>query len=346
MIDRIKTKIEQELSVYFDRRPTTHSLHTISPLLFNNIAQFARRDGKRIRPILFVLGYLGFSGKPARGLYTSAVSIELLHDFMLIHDDIIDKSDTRRGKPSMHTMYNNFLRAKTGVKFYGEDLAIITGDVLYAMAIHSFLAIQEEPRRKEAALRKLIEAALFTGSGEFIELIKGLKDIAHMPKSDIYQIYDLKTANYTFSSPLIIGATLAGAHERETRILKDFGIKVGRAFQIKDDILGIFGDEKKIGKSILTDLQEAKKTLLVWYAWRASGKTQKRQIQNILKKANAKKSDLFIMRDIIQNSGSLKYAKDEIQRLLADAHRIYEKSKMNLPYKDLVIRYAQKILNV
>ena len=100
MILNIKNRIEKELRKYIVEVNKTYDLSGISPLLYQRIKEFILRDGKRIRPILFCIGYLGFADKAAPGLYRSAVSIELLHDFMLIHDDIIDKSHLRRSKPS------------------------------------------------------------------------------------------------------------------------------------------------------------------------------------------------------------------------------------------------------
>jgi geranylgeranyl diphosphate synthase type I len=214
------------------------------------------REGKRIRPLLFLTGYSGFTNKPAPGLYTSALSFELLHDFMLIHDDIIDKSDTRRGKPSMHALLNNYLKGTPNLKFSGEDLAIVLGDVIYAMAINAFLYIKEEKERKERALKKFVEAAMYTGSGEFIELIYGIKKLDKIKKEDIYKVYDFKTAYYSFASPLAIGAILAGAGKKQVDNIFKYGICLGRAFQIKDDIICMFDTEERTGKSSLTDLQE------------------------------------------------------------------------------------------
>ena len=206
MIARIKNRIEQELIFYIRNADKAYSLSKISPLLYGSIQNFLSRKGKRTRPILFVVSYLAFAKKPVSGLYRSAVSLELLHDFMLVHDDIIDKSATRRGEPSMHKMLNRHLANYKKIKFTGQDLTIVIGDVMYAMALEAFLSIKEDMLRKEAALKKLIQAAIYTGSGEFIELLFGAKNIDKITKEDIYKIYDLKTANYTFATPLCMGA--------------------------------------------------------------------------------------------------------------------------------------------
>jgi geranylgeranyl diphosphate synthase type I len=266
---------------------------------------------------------------------------------MLIHDDIIDRSSTRRGKPSMHAMFNKYLTGRKGIKFSGEDLAIVTGDVLYAMALHTFLSVREEnPKNKEAALKKLIESAFYTGCGEFIELLYGGKGIEEIKKDDIYKIYDLKTANYTFASPLTIGATLAGAKEKEIRRLFQYGIYLGRAFQIQDDILGIFSEEKEIGKSNLTDLQEAKKTLLIWYAYHNARAKDKAQIRAIMAKKKVRKTDLVRMRRIIAVSGSLDYAKKEIHALANEARALNQASSMKKSYKKSLDTFSQEILSL
>lgn len=346
MLEKIKKTLEKNLTSYLNGLDTTYSLSKISPLLFKSIKEFVLRKGKRVRPTLFVIGYLGFSKKEIKGLYTSALSLELLHDFMLVHDDIIDKSALRRGKPSMHTMLNEYLKKYTDAKFNGQDLAIVIGDVMYAMALHTFLSINVDVARKEKALKKLIEAALYTGSGEFIELLCGIKDIAQISKNDIYKIYDLKTAYYTFACPLTMGAILGGASDAEAEKLFSYGVSLGRAFQIKDDILGIFGDERKTGKSALTDLIEAKKTILVWAAYKRASAKDKARIKAILVKDNIRLSDLAHMRKAIVTGGALAYAKREVSSLHQKADEIIASSKMYPSYKTLLLEYSREILQV
>lgn len=344
MIWEIKNKIERELRSYINNADKSYSLSKISPLLFRNIKDFISRRGKRLRPILFVIGYLGFAKKAAPGLYRSAISLELLHDFMLVHDDIIDKSDTRRGKPSMHVKLNKYLYGNKNVKFNGQDLAIVIGDVMYSMALHAFLSIKEDKFRKEMALRKLLEAALYTGSGEFIELLYGMKDIDKIRKEDIYKIYALKTANYTFASPLAIGAILAGAKNEQVSRLYKCGTYLGRAFQIKDDILGMFESEVKTGKTNSADLQEAKKTILIWHAYHNSIGKERLAIKRALSKTKVGKTDLLNMRKIVSASGALEFAREEINSLIKKAQVLLSSSKMHTKYKNLLHTYSRNIL--
>jgi geranylgeranyl diphosphate synthase, type I len=344
MLDKIKIHIDKELRRFSRDLGKIYSLDKISPLLAKNIKTFITRDGKRARPILFVAGYLGFAGEACPGLYRSALSIELLHDFMLIHDDIIDKSDTRRGQPSFHKMLDNYLAGYKNIKFNGQDLSIVSGDVMYAMAIDTFLSIKEDAVRKEKALKKFIEAAIYTGSGEFIELLSGIKNIQDLSIRDIYKIYGFKTAYYTFACPLSIGAILAGAAQKEIDLISEYGSYLGNAFQIKDDILGLFAEEKETGKSPLVDLREAKRTVLVWYAYRHSGKKDRAVIRNILSKKNVCQADLLTMRRIVKLSGARDFAEREICRFLEMSIALINRSKMLPQYKKSLSDYLNKII--
>lgn len=346
MLDKIKNRIELEITDYFLKLGKEYSLNEASGLLFKNIREFVSRRGKRVRPVLFVIGYLGYSNKAAPGLYRSAVSLELLHDFLLVHDDIIDKSATRRGKPSMHEMFNRGLSNYKNLKFNGQDLAIVTADVIYAMSVLSFLSVRENPERKEQALRKLGEAAMYTAIGEAVELLCGLKDIDKITKNDVYKIYDLKTAYYTFAYPLTIGATLAGANQKQIDNLFKFGVFLGRSFQIKDDILGMFYEQRETGKSNLTDLQEAKKTILIRQAYRNSSGKNKSAIKRILSKKNITKSDLLRMRKLVAESGALDYARKEISSFIKKAKSLNNSSSMHKKYKKLLDSYSQEILKL
>ncbi|MBN1526329.1 MAG: polyprenyl synthetase family protein [Candidatus Omnitrophica bacterium] len=343
---KIKKDIEKALALYVGKLDAAHYLKEISPVLSSSIKNFLARKGKRVRPILFVIGYLGYAGKKKRGLYESAVAFELLHDFMLIHDDIIDKSDLRRGLPSMHRLLEKRIPISKKAKFSGSDLAIVAGDIVYAMAVDAFLSIDEDPRRKEKALKRFAESVLFTGGGEFIELLGGLKDIKKVTKDDIYKIYDLKTANYTFSSPLSIGALLAGAPKAEIHNLFTYGTYLGRAFQIKDDILDMFGDEKKTGKPQLTDLKESKKTILLWRAYHSSSPSDRKAIRDVLASENPAKKELMRIRAIVSSSGALQYAKKEVSCFLRKAERSSASLTMRPRYRKLLDSYCKDLLNI
>jgi len=346
MFSQLKKELDAQLPRFIKDVDRHFGLRAISPLIFDKIQEYICRDGKRIRPILFVLGYRGFSRKQPKNLYTSALATEILHDFLLIHDDIIDKSDMRRGKPAMHTMLNQYLKVYPQAKFNGSDLAIVIGDIMYAIAIEAFLSIEENPVRKEKALRKFIEAACYTGCGEFIDTVSGAKNIENISEKEIYAIYDYKTAYYTFSCPLTTGAILAGAKEKDIAYLHKYGIYLGRAFQIKDDILGIFAEEAHTGKSSTSDIEENKKTLLLWHAFQHATKTEKDEINTLLGKNKISLSDIEKMRAIMTRTKSLEYAKNSIASMLAEALTAIKHCTIKTDYKKTLTEYSQAILKV
>lgn len=321
MIDATKNKIDRHLAQFLAQAKKDYPFAKVNPLLFNSIKDFCLRPGKRVRPLLMALSYQGYSTRktPAKGLYTACCAIELLHDFMLIHDDIIDCADLRRGKPTIHKILAKTLPVKTKEKL-GSDLAIIAGDIVYALALEAFLAIDEKSDRKQQALKYFIQTAGITALGEFIDILHGFQPIARVRENDTFLNYSLKTARYTFEAPLVMGAMLAGAPPKNLKTLETIGLSIGQAFQIQDDLIGIFSTEQKIGKSILSDLAESKKTILTAHAFRVLKGKQKRAFLKIFNKPTKTTEDLMAVRKIFVTSGSLLYSLKKINSLLQEAH--------------------------
>ena len=261
--------------------------------------------------------------------------MEFLHNFMLIHDDIIDRSDLRRGRPTMHKILAHTVKTNDPDKL-GIDLGIIAGDIVYALAIDAFLSIDEPLDRKERALKYFIQTAAFTAMGEFIDTVCGVKGIADVDEKEVFLNYTLKTARYTFDCPMVTGAILAGADKREIKRISQFGILIGQAFQVQDDIIGIFETEEAIGKSILSDLAEGKKTILVAHAYRTLKGKQHQAFLEIFNKKNKTLKDLDVVKKIFVEGGSLAYALDAVNTRLAQAQKILKKLKMNDEYRELI----------
>ncbi|MDP2043877.1 MAG: polyprenyl synthetase family protein, partial [Candidatus Omnitrophota bacterium] len=155
-----------------------------------------------------------------------------------------------------------------------------------------------------------------------------------------------KTANYTFASPLTMGAILAGAKENEIKKLFNYGMRLGRAFQIKDDLIGTFGRESETGKSNFTDFQEAKKTILIWRAYNKSGAKDKKIIKEMFTGSPARREGLKDMRRVIKDSGALDYAKSQISGLIKQAQNSIGALKMRSAYRKTLDEFSRKILNV
>lgn len=199
--------------------------------------------GKRIRPavLLLISKHYGVKGESPIPL---AVAIELLHTASLIHDDLVDNANLRRGKPSFH-------------KFWGSDLTVLLGDYLYVKAVHLVLKCANP-----YVIRALSKSASKMVEGE-IEEIKRRGDL-NLKITDYFSILEKKTASL-FSASAEIGGLLGNAPEAELKALKNFGISIGISFQLIDDLLDIISTEDELGKPTLSDLKEKKTTLPLLY---------------------------------------------------------------------------------
>ncbi len=338
MLNLLKKEIERSIAGFLEKIRREYRLDLVNPILYDSIREYSLREGKRIRPILLLLGYLGYSPKGkklSRSAYNASTCIEFLHNFMLIHDDIIDCSDLRRGKPTMHRILHRTIKCANPEKL-GVDLAIIAGDIVYALAIDAFLSMDEDPLRKEAALKYFVQTAAFTAMGEFVDTVHGVDKLENVRESDVFLNYSLKTARYTFDCPLVTGAILAGAPKSETKMIAAFGLQIGQAFQIQDDIIGVFATEEEIGKSILSDLAEQKKTLLIVHA----REHLKRKDLSLFRQTFLRKrktiDHLEIIKGLLIKSGSLHYALEAVAIREVRSRAILKKLGMNPTHKDQV----------
>ncbi len=338
LIEQIRKNIDKSLVSFLDTVKKDYKLHLVSPLLFESIREFTLRKGKRLRPLLLILTYKGYSPlsqKISRKLYNASTCMEFLHNFMLIHDDIIDRSDLRRSKPTMHKILARTVKTSNPDKL-GIDLGIIAGDIVYALAIDAFLSINEPSERKERALKYFIQTAAFTAMGEFIDTVSGVKHVKDVNEKEVFLNYTLKTARYTFDCPMVTGAILAGAQDKEIKKISRFGILIGQAFQIQDDIIGIFETEANIGKSILSDLAEGKKTLLVTHAFSVLKGRSKTKFLKIFAKKNKTIKDLEAVKKIFMKTKSLDYALEAIHTRINEAQKILNALGINEEYRKLL----------
>ncbi len=338
MLEAYIKKINVNLEALLTDINKRYRLNLVSDSLFYYSKEFVLRPGKRIRPLLFILAYHGYRHKKLtdpKGLFRCAASIELLHDFMLIHDDVIDNSDLRRGKPTLHRLFDKNIKSSPNADI-GKSLAIVAGDILFAVAIEAFLSIKEDMARKETALKKLVETAAYTGAGEFLDVTFGHKSIDALSEDMIFLNYTLKTAKYTFECPLLMGAILAGAGKNDLKNLSILGISAGQAFQIYDDLLDLFSTEEVIGKPILTDLAESKKTLLVFKAYRGLHGKDKKLFMAIMEKDKKTLADLKLFRELIIKSGSHETVLKRLSELQKTAQAACRRLTMDPQHKKMV----------
>lgn len=316
-INAYQKQIEKQLTIFFDEK--IERCNTISPLakeLVESLKEFSLRGGKRIRPILAMFGYKAITGSNSDAMLQAALAVELMESFLLIHDDILDQDDFRRGYYSMHKVYE--LKAKklypnSNAAHFGNSMAIMAGDILAMFGSECIVRSSFPQELKIKALDKFNRVIINTAFGEVMDVVSELKP--HVCEQDIVRVNELKTAIYTIEGPLHIGAMLAGASQKQLETLTKYAIPLGQAYQIHDDILGMFGDEKKLGKPVGSDLKEGKKTILILKALQFGKERQVEAIMRALGNKAITKDQIDEIRNIIIETGALDYCRNLVKEL-------------------------------
>lgn len=304
----IKRRVDIEIERYLDRaiRETEHHNVFMAEAL-RTVKTLALSGGKRLRAAFMYQGYLAGGGEDRERMIRTAVSIELIHLFLLIHDDIIDRDAKRHGVPTLHEHFREVgdqLAFRRDTAHFGNSMAIISGDMVGALGNQIIFESGFEPDRVLKALAKLQEIVSFTVVGEAEDIMIEYRGKAS--ETEILSMYEHKTARYTVDGPLQLGLLLAGGPESLSRALGEYAVPVGIAFQIQDDILGVFGSEERIGKPVGSDIEEGKITMLVSKALEMASREDGNEIRNILSKGEKLASeDISRFRDILTRSGSL-----------------------------------------
>lgn len=280
----------EEIDVVID-----DSLSKLEPeSLYESSEYLIKAGGKKFRPALTLLSCQAVGGKPEKAL-KAAAAIELTHTFSLIHDDIMDNDDTRRGKPAVH-------------KVWGEPLAILAGDSLFAKSFELLSQSAEDNiayERVVDALQVLTNSCINICEGQALDM--AFEDTFNVTKDEYMNMIYKKTGDLITASTTI-GAIMGGASSNEIQALRTYGKQIGLAFQIQDDYIDLTGDES-IGKPVGSDLVEGKKTLMVGYALEKANKEDHDRLVELLE-ANDE-SIIPEAMEILEKYGAINYARSK-----------------------------------
>ena len=285
---------EQELKIVEDRIKNLFKSHAFTiPLIGNHILD---GGGKRLRPLILLLS-AEIAGYKGDAHLTLAGIIESIHTASLLHDDVIDGAEVRRGKSPAHSIW-------------GNQVVILVGDFLYSNALR--LAVQQKSQR---IMEILSEATTRMTEGEILQLIKtGDPDIT---EGEYLDIISAKTA-VLISAACRIGAILGSLPEDKENALARFGINTGIAFQMADDILDYMADEGKLGKRLGKDLKEGKITLPLIYLLKAASDTETEEVKNIIKDGLRKRGLKRILKLFVKYN-AIELSLKKAQNLISDA---------------------------
>ena len=290
----------------------------LTPVL--DMARQFTGGGKRLRPAFGYWGYAAVDGQPAdsAALLRACASLDLLHVSALIHDDVMDASDTRRGVPAAHRQFEQLHGDMDGLGHqlsFGRAGAILLGDLLMMWSAQLLSQSGVEPGALARAMPLIESMRTEVTAGQFLDVLA-----QHAPLSgDVAEslalserVVEYKSARYTVQRPVQFGAALAGATADVVAGLADFGSPLGQAFQFRDDVLGVFGDESVTGKPAGDDLREGKRTVLVAHALAAADPRESAELQSLIGNADLDDDQIAHARDIITGCG----ARDRVEAMI------------------------------
>ncbi|MDD5567469.1 MAG: polyprenyl synthetase family protein [Patescibacteria group bacterium] len=307
-ISSYKSQVERRLKTFF--KTEKNKTAGISPFLaqtINRLAEFTLRDSsKRIRASLVKIGYEAVGKKAPIGIIDISAAIEIIHSYLLIHDDVIDRDEWRRQGITVHKYFEKYHRKNLALgdsRHFGLSTAILIGVVGNYLANNLVARAKFPPARRMKVINYLGQILLETNYGQLLDIYNEARVL--VSKKGILRVYKLKTARYSFEAPLVMGAILAGAKKDQIRRLSRFAIPAGLAFQIRDDILGVFGSKKELGKPVDSDIKEGKQTLLYFEALSGSNRQDRLWLKNHYGKTNLNQRDISRIRQLMIKSGSL-----------------------------------------
>lgn len=274
------------------------------PNLYDPIVYTLEGGGKRLRPVLTLMACESVGGK-AEDAVEAAVGVEIFHNFTLLHDDVMDKSDTRRGRPSVHARWD-------------ENTAILSGDAMLTIATQTVMKVPDHCLR--SVLETFNDGAMAVYEGQALDM--EFETLMQPVTLERYiRMITLKTGAL-LGTATKIGALVGNASDKVANALYDFGIKLGIAFQIHDDYLDMYGDEKTLGKPIGGDVQNNKQTFLLLTALARGG--EKADALRTAMKMERGKEKLIIFREIYDSMDMAKACREAVNDYCRQALEVIE----------------------
>lgn len=319
VLDKFQTEIDKYNDSFFSEDDNKLVTSAIKELVRMN------SDGKFVRATLIALGYDSLNNKENNNKYIPlAMAYETFQTSILIHDDIIDNADLRRGKITIPRSYekkfneykNDDKEFETRKKHIADSLGICIGDLGFYLASKIIVSNYSKEKNFYYILNLYNKIVINTIKGEIIDVVLPFNEEYKentATEEDIIEIYKLKTAWYSIIGPFCLGMSLTEKTKENIKEMEDILYNLGVAFQIKDDILGIYGNEKEIGKSSSSDISEFKQTIL--YTHLANNKKLLKELDKYYGKSNLTQEDIEKVKELFELSGSKKYAVDKMESM-------------------------------
>ncbi len=320
-------KINDAIKLIYDRKLKSVE----NPFLkdyYSELKDYFLSGGKRIRPLLCIATFNAFTKNQDDKIVLPSIGVEFVHNASLIHDDIIDKDNFRRGKPAFHFRFRNYYQQYNLKKMidvdFGNSIGIIGGDSAFFLGLESYLFNEFEKDLNLKAINYYEQAFIEIANGVLIEI--DMVNQKNLTISDYIKMVSLKTGAL-IEKAVLIGANYAKVNEKFLKDLSIYATNLGIIFQIIDDILGTFGDEKVTGKPTDGDIREGKKTCLLIEAMNKLKENDKNILKKLIEKPNMTNDDVQEVKDLFLKADVVKSCKELANSYYNDAKLSLDKLK-------------------
>ncbi len=319
-VEDLRQRVQKDLGAFFDRQaPALDAIGEELVCVLDTCRDFLD-GGKRLRPAFAYWGWRGAGGPDTEEVVRAVSALELLHACALIHDDVMDGSDTRRGMPSVH---RRFAAMHRGERWHGSpdgfglSSAVLIGDLALIWADQMLRTCGLPAESVLRALPVWDEMRVELISGQYLDVLEQAMGSQSVERS--LRVARYKSAKYTVERPLHLGAALAGGPDAVSAVYTAYGLPLGEAFQLRDDVLGVFGDPATTGKPAGDDLREGKRTVLVATALARATPAQVATVNRLLGDSRLDLDGVERLRTVICETGALERTEELISSLTAQA---------------------------
>ena len=343
--DEIVGRVDSQLRAFVaaQRRDMAESDPSAEPL-FAELERVIQAGGKRLRPLFCCLGHMAAGAEVGEEAIRAAAALELLHTFAIVHDDVMDRSPTRRGSASSWVQLADEHRRQRypgDPDAYGDAAAVLAGDMALVLADRALLDSGFPSERLTPAIRRYDRMRVEVVAGQYLDVLAAHRGSAS--EEEARRIAVLKSGGYTVEAPVQIGAILGGAGEDLLGCLSRYGVALGEAFQLRDDVLGVFGDPEVTGKDRDSDLLEGKRTVLLSKALAAAGGEDRRLLEERVGRPDLAADELDRIRKVIEASGALDATLELIDELAGAAKAALLKPPVSDPARGLLTQMADVV---
>ena len=338
----VRSAVEEELSIFLNRESAyLNSISSDLSPVSDSLTSFLLDSGKRLRPLFAYAGFVAAGGNLEKSAIRTMAALELLQACALIHDDLMDGSDTRRGKPSIHRHFESVHVQEQLDGFapqYGLSAAVLLGDLALVWSDQMLNTAGLTTEQFARVLPFYNEMRVELMAGQFLDIHEQTQKDTSVDRS--MKIARYKSGKYTIERPLHLGAAMTSSSKEVTDALSAYGLPLGEAFQLRDDLLGVFGDPSVTGKPAGDDLREGKRTVLIAMTHERQSPAQLEICKKYFGKPDIDAEGVAILQEIIESTGARAELEATIERLTDEALTAAQSNAFTDDGKALLIELA------